>query len=316
VLDEEQHAKTVADMLGKLKFVIHSRGMMGFTDLNLVAENFCARLLNILYGLGLENLNKGRTPASAIDLGDKKKRVCYQVTATRTTPKVQDTLDKFKEKGWDKDYDSLRIIILADKQKKYTLVNSTGIAFDPKTDILDIDDLVVAAKDRPEKLKALADLIDEQMSEAQANSKAKMSDIEAMKVYRKYFDRDALRHNWRSEGSLGRFEKALEDLSSLIQDGKVDGQQVAIGRADFSNEDEDGELVKLLAQVYRKLSKLTALYNRHVNTGEIRPKLNTFYFENRQVPDMFNQHKQAVIDAINAALKNVGIEPIEGVDPD
>lgn len=67
---------------------------VGLTDINSAAEDFFADLLNLVFGTNLVNLNLEKLNFPAIDLGDDKKRVCYQVTSTNDKPKIQKTFIK------------------------------------------------------------------------------------------------------------------------------------------------------------------------------------------------------------------------------
>ena len=66
------------------------------TDINRVSEDVLILLLSEVYDhKNLENLNVSEgSNFPAIDLGDKEKRVAYQITSTSTSDKIKDTLKK------------------------------------------------------------------------------------------------------------------------------------------------------------------------------------------------------------------------------
>jgi hypothetical protein len=106
---------SIAEKLSQLsKFVTVSNGM-GYYDINVGAENFFCQLLNLGYGLDLINLNQIKPNYPAIDLGDKAQRVCFQITSTNTSTKLNHTLDQFTKYGLDADYNHLIFLVISDK---------------------------------------------------------------------------------------------------------------------------------------------------------------------------------------------------------
>ena len=108
-------AASIAEKLAQLsKFVTVSNGM-GYYDINVGAENFFCQLLNLGYELDLINLNQIKPNYPAIDLGDKTQRVCFQITSTNTSAKLNHTLDQFTRHGLDADYNHLIFLVISDK---------------------------------------------------------------------------------------------------------------------------------------------------------------------------------------------------------
>jgi hypothetical protein len=160
MLERENYLKTITDFLSKLELEIRNRGYINLFDLNNVAESVFADLLNALYGYKLENLNKkGNTPG--IDLGDKKQRVAFQITSTNSNSKIQKTIDKFIEYEQYKDYDSLNILIIGSKQKRYNSIQTKGINFSIEQNILDMRDIMHQSRARPtSNLKRVCTIIE------------------------------------------------------------------------------------------------------------------------------------------------------------
>ena len=71
-MGKEKELKLIADMLTIWQLRIHNRKALDFFDINRTAEDIAMMLLNEIYGLKLENLNKDHPNISAIDLGDEK----------------------------------------------------------------------------------------------------------------------------------------------------------------------------------------------------------------------------------------------------
>ena len=118
-------------------------------DTNLISENVLIPLLSEIYGhTDLRNLNVSEGPNSpAIDLGDEETRTAYQITATSTSQKIKETLEKFVKYELYEKYDRLVIYILTEKQKTYRgggfdEIIQGKFSFDIKNDILDYRDLL------------------------------------------------------------------------------------------------------------------------------------------------------------------------------
>ncbi|WP_375492988.1 SMEK domain-containing protein [uncultured Nostoc sp.] len=144
MLRQEQLQKKISDGLAILEFSLENRGLIGLFDQNIVAQSFFAKLLNIIYGYDLINLDTVDKNSPGIDLGDNYRRIAFQVTSTKTSAKVQETLRKFFEKERYKQYDNLKILILGKKQKTYKQSFDTReiFTFEAETDIIDLKDLV------------------------------------------------------------------------------------------------------------------------------------------------------------------------------
>jgi hypothetical protein len=101
----------------------------------------------------------------AIDLGDVQKRVAYQVTADRSSEKVQHTLDKFVEKGFEKQYDRLRILIIGNRQSAYKSVTvPPKLRFDCDEDIIGIPEFTryIGTLDTS-RLRELSEIMQEEL---------------------------------------------------------------------------------------------------------------------------------------------------------
>jgi len=56
-------------------------------------------------------MDKVRANYPAIDLGDAKRKVAYQITTEKRANKIQSTLDKFIQHKLNETYDTLKILI-------------------------------------------------------------------------------------------------------------------------------------------------------------------------------------------------------------
>lgn len=62
------------------------------TDINILWEKISMRILNVVYGWNLCNLNSEKQNFSGIDLGDKDKGIEVQVTSDKRSSKIRDSL--------------------------------------------------------------------------------------------------------------------------------------------------------------------------------------------------------------------------------
>ena len=124
----------------------------GLTDINSEAEDFCCGLLNEMLDGQFHNLNLERMNFPAVDLGDRERRICVQVTSTAGSEKIDHTLERFFFHGLHRDYDRLIVLVLGKKQNhRKTFRVEDGFSFEPGRDIWDIARLLtqMAGLDMP-----------------------------------------------------------------------------------------------------------------------------------------------------------------------
>lgn len=288
----DEFLRTITDGLKWLVFKLDGRSVARLYDLHVVSEDSVKDLLNCLRGLNLENLNKAGVNFPAIDLGDKKRRLSFQVTTEKAASKLQQSLDTFHKHNLDADYDQVCFLILGKKQKKYSTVKSSRIAFDPNQHVLDIDDVIreAAALSDPQ----LANMVAIIKAAGLEVSKAQDSDAQAFKKLHAFFDRDALKHLWHQEGSIAGFEAALTDLTELLGKGTVRGQQITKPIYQFSP-----DLDKDLNAIKNALGELRAAFNECVNSGEIQRDPQFAYFKKPETTVRMNAAKLKVLEAVN-----------------
>lgn len=105
--------------LAILTYYVQTSNTQGRTDVNKDAENLFAGLLNLMYDCNLKNMNDVKANFPAIDLGDRQRRFCVQVTSVNTQQKIQQTLDKFFKYGLDREFSFLLILIIGSSDEKY-----------------------------------------------------------------------------------------------------------------------------------------------------------------------------------------------------
>ncbi|MCH6265114.1 SMEK domain-containing protein [Neobacillus citreus] len=123
---------------------IEFQNSSGYFDINKYCENFFCELLNKVYDLELENLNKIKVNFPAVDLGDYSEGVCFQVTSSNGRKKIVETVEKFVENKLYEDFNELNILILGSKKnyKKSDIDTNGTIEFDIDKNVIDLKDLV------------------------------------------------------------------------------------------------------------------------------------------------------------------------------
>ncbi|MEZ2321154.1 MAG: SMEK domain-containing protein [Microcoleus sp.] len=317
MLKKEKFIKKISDGLSWLETSTRRRGKMRLFDQNILAEDFVAKLLNIIYDYNLTNLNTINKTSTGIDLGDLNKRVCFQVTYTSLEgqrKKIQDSINKFIDEKLNQQFDCLKFMFLAPKQKKYRKSFDTKklFKFDPSEDVLDLDDLISKLPFiSDEKLEELSVFIDKNLSNDYSNCNLilQQSDIEAIRIYSSIFDRPALQDPFQQEGNYQDFENALTDLISLLKTGYIEDRLVAKSIDKF----QDKTLERDLNNLYHKVRALRNLYSTYKRIGEIVPEKNFSTFKSSDTPDAFNKLKQDVIETMNVILDTQNLPPIQGV---
>ena len=156
------------------------------SDINLASEGVLIPLLSEIYGhTNLENLNVSEgSNFPAIDLGDKEKRIAYQITSTPTSEKIKDTLKKFVTHKLYEKYDRLVIYILTEKQKNgyqgkgFDEIIEDKFCFDKENDILDYKDLLKEISGLPlERLHKVENILEQHFGDGEKQKDDEPQDI-------------------------------------------------------------------------------------------------------------------------------------------
>lgn len=168
MLKREGYIKRISHILASLQADIRLRGLVNLYDSHIIAEDFMASLLNIVFGYQLENLNYIHKNQPGIDLGDSTHGIAFQITAERTRGKIQKTIDQFVEKGLYREYPQLRFFILQEKQRRYSPFNTRdSVSFNSKEHILDFGDLIQQIRaSETEKLEEIVRFLEQEIREA------------------------------------------------------------------------------------------------------------------------------------------------------
>lgn len=162
MIKQEQYIKEVLRLLSILAEYLDTAGKLNLNDGSVISENLCEKLMNMVYGYELKNINLVRQNEAVIDLYDSGNRIAVQVTSNRKLGKVKSCLNAFMEKELYKKYDKLYIYILTKKQNSYSVapVSKDGFSFHCKTHIIDKSDLVFKLQALPEPtIKEVSDML-------------------------------------------------------------------------------------------------------------------------------------------------------------
>lgn len=122
---------------------IESKAVNNLLDDNVFSEDFIKDLLNTCMGWNLINLNTETNRFPGIDLGDIERSIGVQVTSTKTSKKVLDSLDKVVSNNVDKDYNEIYFFVLGRKQNSYSIDFSQYDTLDcSERNIWDISDII------------------------------------------------------------------------------------------------------------------------------------------------------------------------------
>lgn len=163
----------ITSRLSYLSSEVRLSGSMNLLDSNVLLEDVFKEILNITYGLKLQNANLIKQNIKAIDLIDCSSKTIIQVSSDNSKTKVQTSLDKIelpKYEGY-----TFKFVCISKEVshlKKYHFNVPEGISFNTETDCYDDKRILrdVSAKDIDTKRK-LASYLEESILPATADER-------------------------------------------------------------------------------------------------------------------------------------------------
>lgn len=155
----------IIDELTAVSQQVKSRSGLQLFDLNRYLEDFFKDILNIVYGYKLINLNEERSNNPGLDLGDEVAKVAFQVTSTKSSSKVNETLKKAANQVGK--FPKIFVLVLQDKQGSYTLDTALTkpFGFIAEEHILDVGDVLKKVLSlQIEQLQRLHDLVSKEVA--------------------------------------------------------------------------------------------------------------------------------------------------------
>jgi len=165
MIRKQEYYNIIVHELSSFRYEIESKNSCGFIDDNIFAENIIKDLLNICFEWELKNLNEESNNYPGIDLGDNNKHIGVQVTSTKTSKKITDSLNAIVQSKVYETYNEIYFFILGKKQKSYSVEYSNYPLVDCSDEnIWDIDDLISWCKNYDKcKLSKICEVIQREL---------------------------------------------------------------------------------------------------------------------------------------------------------
>lgn len=159
----QEYIDAIKGKLTWLETTVRIRAAEGRTDFNKEMEDVVCKVLNLVCGYKLVNMNRLKKNHPAIDLGDETHGIAVQVTSTGTGEKVNHTLQMFEKHGLSEQYQQLIIFVIG-KDTSGMKVKSGVIEDSVKWSIWDFAALKAQidrlGADRFEDLKAIYEYLE------------------------------------------------------------------------------------------------------------------------------------------------------------
>lgn len=152
IILRDEAFNNISKILAVTRYDIEQRQLVNDYGLNIHAENWFRDIFNFVYGYFFENGNFESQNVAYIDLIDKKRKLAYQITTTKTRKKIDNTLKALLKEEYQ-DY-TIKIFYLLDKaepsdkiskeiEKEFIdyLINLNDILLDYRDLIRDINNL-------------------------------------------------------------------------------------------------------------------------------------------------------------------------------
>lgn len=147
-MTRQELLQKASTLLGRFAYEVKVANAMGLFDINTIAEDFLIPIFKIAYDCpDLCNQNRIQMNFPAVDLGCRTSRTSIQITSDSSSSKVCETLEKFEAHNLGKDFDRLYVYVITERQKSYSsqklaeTIDHLSIAFNPSSDIRDIQDM-------------------------------------------------------------------------------------------------------------------------------------------------------------------------------
>ncbi|MGV3629759.1 MAG: SMEK domain-containing protein [Bacteroidota bacterium] len=300
----------ITDTYALLETSFRNRILLNLYDSNIISEDFFAGLLNIIYDLNLQNINNIKKNSPSVDLVDEFNKIAYQVTSTNTQVKVQKTINSFLKHKLNKQFDTLKILLLKSKLPKYSaFTNGNQVNFTEKN-IIEFNDLIVDIKSlNITKLQNICDFLSKEVKYYnELNSLISQTDSKAISNYKSLIKRKALLDTFYLEGSMHDFEEALREINKAFSTGLIkQGLEVKpIHQFKDSNTKDNLETIQF------KFQELHRLYKLYVKTGEINPNNSGFFPKNQiQTISVFDNFREDILISFNAILQQYNEREID-----
>ncbi len=216
----QESKNRICKLMSRFVTEVNISNKMGMTDINQISEDVLIPLFSEIYGHSdLKNLNISEgSNFPAIDLGDEKRRIAYQITAESNSQKIKDTLEKFVAHELYKRFDHLIVYILTKKQKTYQgrgfkEIIDGKFCFDKENDIRDYQDLVHEIRGFSlKKLRKIETILEQHFGDEESKI---WDPLDWLKKANQYMEGST---DQKSTIKINR-EKLLNDLKNFVSQG-------------------------------------------------------------------------------------------------
>jgi hypothetical protein len=151
---------------------------LNFYDINRISEGTSAKLLNLLFGYELKDLNKLKTNYPGIDLGDKSEGISFQVTSQSSAAKIIHSLKIFTANNHADEFQKgIKFLIIGNGKRpavKANLLEPYREIFDFKTGFYLPGDLINLIEElyytHPEKFALIRNFLKQEFDPAVAKT--------------------------------------------------------------------------------------------------------------------------------------------------
>lgn len=142
-MNREEYLKECSEHILRLTRKVEMLNSLNYYDINISSEYFFMRLLNIVFGYNLKNINGEKSNFTAIDLYDTSNRIAVQVTSDTSSRKIKETIDKFVKNELYTNYDRLVFLVITnDKTYEADFDTKSKFVFDKSSDIITCKKLI------------------------------------------------------------------------------------------------------------------------------------------------------------------------------
>lgn len=154
----------IIDELSSVTEKVRNRAKLGLTDIHVHLEDFYRNILNITLSLNLKNLNQEKKNSPGLDLGDETEGIAFQVTGTKSSSKINKTLEKAA--GQLAKFPKIKILTLQNKQGSYSIEEKLAKPFSfTEDDIWDVNSVLNKIMYLEiDKLQMLSELISRELA--------------------------------------------------------------------------------------------------------------------------------------------------------
>ena len=227
MIKKDIYLKNIGEALALLSREVEILNCVNFYDINVLAEDFYAQLLNKIYGYNLRNLNAYEKNAPAVDLGDDTLKLSIQVTSDNDSEKIKETISRFIEHKQYLKYNELFVLLLIKKKNYTTVFDTQGLfVFQKNKHIIDYTDIMkeVKTKDTETLGEISCFLEDELISRMQKLKATQASEIDTIIDLIEYITRNREKKRKREvfEDPEYKIERRFKEFAERLKRNYMD----------------------------------------------------------------------------------------------